>query len=237
MKQFKIRCSAINDIAANGRGGGISVGAKTYCKKWVKDNYFNRNTSFFRSKYTDKGNEVEEQAINLIVDVLKLGMVYKNTERKEDDFKTGEIDFLHKGVILDNKSSYSLDTFPIFEDKLDIQYERQMQGYLDLWNVDKGLICYTLIDTPIDILRNELRWLADDDEKQEVALNHLFTEKAFKEAKKNLFPKAKSITFTSIENKHRVKVFEVKRDLEFINDIHLKVIGCQEYITDLIKKL
>jgi len=164
-------------------------------------------------------------------------MVYKNTERKEDDFKTGEIDFLHKGVILDNKSSYSLDTFPIFEDKLDVQYERQMKGYLDLWNVDKGLICYTLIDTPIDILRNELRWITDDDEKQEVALNHLFTEKAFKEAKKNLFPKAKSITFTSIENKHRVKVFEVKRDLEFINDIHLKVIGCQEYIIDLIKKL
>lgn len=215
----------------------ISAGAKTYCKNWLKDKLFSRETSFFGSKYTEKGNQVEEDGINLIVEVLKLGMVYNNTERKEDEYKAGEIDFIHEDTIIDNKSSFSLSTFPLFEDSLDKQYYEQMQGYLDLWDKPKGIVCYTLIDTPIELLAREIKWLETDDEKQSASLNHLFTKEAFEKAKESLFPNAKSINFEPIPKKHRVKAFEVYRDINFINDLHNKVIGCRQYINDLKNNL
>lgn len=277
MKQFKIRCSAINRIASSPRettiysvGGkeittakynkivdsvllsgdisliqhveitkklpesGLSQGAETYCKEWIKEHVFGRS-NYSENKYTAKGVEAEEEAINIVVRALKLGMVYKNEERRTDEYKTGEIDFLHDDIIYDIKSSYSFQTFPMFETKLDRVYEDQQKGYLHLWDKKIARVCYTLVNTPIDILRSELKWLSDDDAKQEKALNHLFTKDAFIEAKETLFPMAKKIDFIELSDAQRVKVFEVRRDDEFINQIHITVKKCREYIDKLME--
>lgn len=231
---FKIRASAVTDIMSDPKTKSetISVGAKTYCKKWLKEELFGRREPII-SKYLQKGLDTEEQALNVLVRVLKLGMVYKNEERKFDDFKTGECDFIHKGVIYDNKSSYSFDTFPLFEDKLDPKYYGQMQVYLSLWGLEQAKVCYTLVDTPMDILERELKWIEGDNNKQQKALSLIFTEKYWKECKDRFFRDADPIKFVSIEDKYRVKVFDVKRDNDYINKIHLKVKGCREYIEQL----
>jgi len=238
MKQFKIRCSAISDIMAEPRlkSETLSQGAKTYVEKWVKQNMFGRREQI-NSKYISKGLETEEQGLNLITQVLKLGFFTKNEERKEDDYKTGEIDFVEKGVIYDNKASFSIETFPLFGKSLDVKYYAQMQGYLDLWGLEKGKVCYTLVNTPFDILKRELRWIEDDNEKQQAALNHIFTEKYWKEVRAELFPNAKPIKFQSIEDKYRVKVFEVVRDDEYINKINIKSKICNEYAQELLVNL
>lgn len=276
MKEFKIRCSAINRIASEARektiylvGGkeittakynkivdsvlasgdtslikyieikkelsqsGLSSGSETYCKEWIKENVYGRS-NYVETKYTNKGIDAEEEALNILVRALKLGMVYKNTERKTDEFKTGEIDFLHNDVIYDNKSSYSFQTFPMFETKLDRVYEDQQKGYLHLWNKKISRVCYTLVDTPIDMLANEIKWLSNDDAKQSKAVNHLFTKKAFIEAKERLFPMAKKIDFIELKDNQRVKVFEVHRDDDFINNIHINVKLCRDYIEKLL---
>lgn len=236
MKKFKVRCSSIDSIMPEPRlkSEYISQSAKTYCKKWLKQQLFGRY-EVINTKYTSKGIETEEDALNVLVRVLKLGMVYKNEERKNNKWITGECDFIYNDVIYDNKSSYSLDTFPMFEDKLDPKYYAQMQGYIDLWNLDKAKVCYTLVDTPLEILKKELRWIEDDNEKQQKAINHVFTEKYWLEVKKSLFPNAENINFVSIEDTKRVKVFEVERNNDFINNIHIKVELCREYIKSLIK--
>ena len=276
MKQFKIRCSAINRIASSPKentiysvGGkeittakynkivdsvlssgdisqiqhveitkklsdsGLSQGAESYCKEWIKENIYGRS-NYVETKYTNKGIDTEEEALNILVRALKLGMVYKNTERRTDEFKTGEIDFLHDDVIYDNKSSFSFQTFPMFEKKLDRVYEDQQKGYLDLWNKKLSRVCYTLVDTPIEILRNEIKWLSDDDAKQTKALNHLFTKQAFIEAKETLFPMAKNVDFIELKYEQRVKDFEVHREDNFINGIHITVKQCNEYIKRLL---
>lgn len=234
--EFKIRCSAINDIMADGKGSPISVGAKTFCKKWLKEQMFSRR-DIVSTKYMDKGNETEEEALNLLTRVLKLPMIYKNTEKREDEFKTGECDFICDGIIYDNKSSFSLDTFPLFEDKLDPKYHDQMLGYESLWGIIKGKVCYTLNNTPIDILRGEIKWLQTDDEKQQKALNHVFTEAYWNQVKETLFPNAKKIDFKPIPDKYRVKVFDVNFDSDRINKCHIKVIGCRDYTNELYEKI
>lgn len=235
--EFKIRCSAISSISAKATAGRlISVGAQTYCKNWLKESLYNRRDNV-STKQIDKGLETEEDALNILVEVLKLGMVYKNNERISDEYKTGEVDFIFDGVIYDNKSSYSLQTFPLFDDTLDKIYVEQMKGYLDLWNLQTGKVCYTLVDTPIDILRSEIQWLKNDNEKQSKALNHLFTISAFEEAKDKLFPNAKDIEFTEIPIENRVKVFDVKRDDIFISHINNTVLNCRKYIDELKSKL
>ena len=122
----------------------------------------------------------------------------------------------------------------MFEMKLDRVYEDQMKGYLHLWDKKVGKICYTLVDSPIDILRSEIKWLSDDDAKQTRALNHLFTKQAFIEAKETLFPMAKKVDFIELKDEQRVKVFEVHRDDNFINGIHITVKQCNEYIKRLL---
>lgn len=236
MDKFKIRASAVTDIMADPKNKTelISVGAQTYCKKWLKEELFGRREPI-QSKYLQKGLDTEEQALNVLVRVLKLGMIYKNEERKYDEYKTGELDFIHQGIIYDNKSSYSFDTFPLFETKLDPKYYGQKQVYLSLWGLKKAKVCYTLVDTPLDILERELRWIDNDNDKQQKALSLVFTKKYWDEVKGRFFPNADKRKFVSIEDKYRVKVFDVARDDDYINKIHLKVKGCRQYI-DILKQ-
>ena len=235
MKQFKIRASSANSIMAEPRLKSelISQGCKTYCENWLVENLFNRY-EIIRSKYIDKGNSTEEESLNLMVKALKMPMIYKNTERREDEYKTGEPDIITKDYIIDNKSSYSLKTFPIFSNKLNQDYYAQMQVYMNLFDLPKAKVIFTLNNTPIDILSKELRWISDDDEKQRVAINHVFTEKYWKEVKDSLFPNASKIQFTSIEDVKRVKVFEVDRNDEYVNNMHIKVKLCRDYIKTLL---
>lgn len=234
MKQFKIRASSANKIMAEPRAKNetLSQGAKTYCKEWLTETIFNRREEI-KSRYIDKGNQTEEEALNLMVRVLKTGMLYKNEERKSDEYKAGECDIVYNGTIIDNKSSYSLKTFPIFEDKLNPDYYAQVQVYMDLWKLEKSKIVYTLNNTPIEILSREVKWLENDNEKQKVAMNHVFTEKYWKEVKETLFPNADKVKFTSIEDVRRVKVFDVAFDSDYINRMNIKVKHCREYIEQL----
>jgi hypothetical protein len=81
MKAFKIRCSAIGKIMTNPRTKGelLSQTAKTYIEEEVlRAKYGIIKT--FSSRYTDKGNLVEDEAIEMASNALELGFLYKNHE-------------------------------------------------------------------------------------------------------------------------------------------------------------
>ncbi len=62
------------------------------------------------------------------------------------------------GGILDIKCSYEAHTFPFFEDEIPTKdYYYQLQGYMWLTGKDEALLCYCLIDTPLQIVRDEIR--------------------------------------------------------------------------------
>lgn len=214
----------------------LPEGAKSYVKSWVKEALYKRREQV-KSKYISKGHDTEEQGFTSMAVQLKLGMVYKNEDFKENDFMMGTCDLDHEAsdTVFDNKSSWSLDQFPMFETEIPSKdYEAQIQGYCHLWKRKRGAVVYTLNDIPIDQLGHLMKpWLSDD-EKQEEALNLIYTRKAWDAAKSRYFPSAKEVDFIEIPEKDRVKPFYFDYDPEFIADVQERVRLCRKYIQTLI---
>jgi len=113
---MKVRCSAIGKImsAPRNKSEVLSQTAKTYIHEMVlQDKYGIRKE--FSSRYTDKGNEVENESINLVNEVLDVGFIYKNEEHYENDWITGTPDVNTEEVLLDVKTYWDGSTFLFFE--------------------------------------------------------------------------------------------------------------------------
>lgn len=125
----------------------LSEGAKTYLRNEVRRMFFGYKETF-SSKPTEKGLRCEDQSIELFNNVFFTDFI-KNTERKFNEWLTGECDF----VGTDIKSSWSLATFPAFiQDAHDSGYEWQARGYMMLWNTDCWDIAYCMVDTPDELI-------------------------------------------------------------------------------------
>ena len=149
---MKFRCSSLGKLMTEPRSkseGVLSVGAKTYIRELAAQEIFGVEFEI-SSKAIEKGIEVEGDSIDLLNSVRGLSL-FKNTERKSNDFITGECDLFDSEAKRghDIKSSWSIATFPITvadcEDRL---YEWQMRGYMALWNADEWEVNYCLVGTP-----------------------------------------------------------------------------------------
>lgn len=132
----------------------LSVGAKTYIKDLAKEFVYGFEQKI-TSKYMDKGLIVEDESIQLYNDVFFTNYK-KNTERKTNEFLTGECDIFTGNEIIDIKSSWDLTTFPCFKDDgINKDYEWQGRAYMMLWDVNKFKLAYCMVDTPEELLKFE----------------------------------------------------------------------------------
>lgn len=154
---LKIRCSSLSKIMTEPKSKSetLSVGAKTYIEDLAKEFVYGYQ-KVVTSKEMEKGTLVEPHSIALINDVC-FTSYEKNTERRENEWLTGECDIYVPGVkIIDVKSPWSLATFPatVFAGQ-DKDYEWQGRGYMMLWNVDEFEINYCMVNTPDELIRFE----------------------------------------------------------------------------------
>ena len=148
---MKFRCSSLGKLMTEPKSKTevLSVGAKTYIRELAAQEIFGVDFEV-SSKYLEKGIEVEGDSIDLLNSVRGLSLV-KNTERRSNEFITGECDLFDASAKRghDIKTSWSIATFPITvadcEDKL---YEWQMRGYMALWDAEEWEVNYCLVDTP-----------------------------------------------------------------------------------------
>jgi hypothetical protein len=176
----------------------------------------------FSSRFTDKGIEVERESIDLVQDNCDFGFMYKNEEHFENDFLTGTPDVNTDNILLDVKSSYDASTFPFFaEDIPNKDYYYQLQGYMALCNKRKSVLAYCLVNTPYQIVEDEVRrahWKEHlIDESEEL--------RADVEARHN---------FDHIPPEKRIKTFEVRYDKDVVKAIYDRVKECREYYKTLI---
>ncbi len=90
---LKIRCSALGKIMTNSRSKSevLSKTCKTYLQELAIEEMYGIRKEF-SSRYTDKGNLVEDESISLAQEVLDFGLMYKNEEHFNNDFLTGTPD-------------------------------------------------------------------------------------------------------------------------------------------------
>ena len=223
---MKIRCSAIGKIMTSPKSKGevLSQTTKTYLHELAIEEIYGIRKEF-SSRYTDKGNEVEDLSIALCNDVLDIGFIYKNEEHFTNDWITGTPDVNTNEILLDVKSSYDATTFPFFDTKLvNKSYFYQMQGYMFLTGKEESLLCYCLIDTPLQIVEDEIRrehWKAS-------LIEESLDLRAFVQAKH---------TFGHIPKEKRLKVFKIARDEQVIEDIKTRIEQCREYYNELLTNL
>jgi hypothetical protein len=225
---MKIRSSSIGKIMTNPKTKGelLSQTTKTYLLELAVEELYGIRKEF-SSRYTDKGNEVEELSIALCNDVLNLGFIYKNEEHFSNDWITGTPDVNTNEILLDVKSNW--DAFTFFEKVLDDDlknkdYLYQLQGYMWLTGKEECLLCYCLIDTPLQIVEDEIR----REHWKQSLIEESLDLRAFVQAKH---------TFGHIPKEKRLKTFKIAKDDEVIEAIKTRIEECREYYNELIIKL
>lgn len=152
----KFRASSLSEIMTDPKAKTevLSTGAKTAIEKIAKQFVYGYD-EIVTSKYMEKGMMVEDAAIALYNDVFFTDH-RKNTERKTNDWITGECDIFTPGKIIDIKSSWSLQTFPATAAAgIDKAYEWQGRAYMWLWDVDEFEVAYCLVNTPEELIGYE----------------------------------------------------------------------------------
>lgn len=158
-----IRCSSLKlaMTEARAKNAGLSESAKKVVEDEIRALYFGVREKI-SSKQMQKGIECEQQSIELLNNVeFRLSKPYvKNTERRSNDWITGECDIYDADtkLIRDIKTSWSLATFPLFATNAD-DYEWQMRGYMWLWDCNEASVDYCLVDTPEHLIGYEQREL------------------------------------------------------------------------------
>ena len=223
---MKIRASQIAKLMTTPKTKGevLSQTTKTYIKELVLEHKYGIKKEFW-SRYTDKGNEVEDEGINLAMDVLELPFIYKNDERLDNEYITGVPDVNTDTILLDVKCSWDATTFPFFETEVpNKDYYYQLQGYMWLTGKDEALLCYCLVDTPIDIVEDEVR----REHWRQKAIDENLDIRDFVQRKH---------TFGHIPKEKRLKVFKIAKDEEIIEKIKEKVELAREYYNELYEMI
>ena len=218
-----IRCSALGRIMTNDRSGkAMGQTAKTYLEElYLQVKYGIRKDVV--SKYITKGLQVEDSAIAMLSKVHD-EFYTKNDEFKSNEFICGTCDIIKDGVIRDIKSSWNAISFPIFEKELPKKdYFYQMQGYMWLWDCEVSYVDYVLINTPEQIVQDEIR-------RASWNLMMLDTDPEFIKISKEI---ELTHSFDTIPEENRVKSFRIERDEKVIEAIKERVLECREYLKGL----
>lgn len=213
----------------------LSEGAKTYCKKWLKEKLYGRREEL-KSKYIEKGNATEEDGFTLMATEVVGDMVYKNKERKSNGIVEGECDLYHNKIVWDNKASWSLATFPMFEKEVpDKKYIDQLNGYGWLWSAEGQKLCYTLNDAPDELIEQAIKWEINHDKRYQIVERMVYTKNNFERLKSLHFNLSTLDTFIEIPDENRVKTFDIPINFPWRKTVEKHVILCRYYIKSLLE--
>lgn len=209
-EDFKIRCSMVGKIMADKKkNGSLPRGAVSFLENWYYEKVTGEQT-FKGNKYTKKGWEVEDDAIDDYQYAnFKFGLV-KNEIFYSNDFTEGTPDVLvGDDLVVDIKSPWSLDTFSRYRDYVTTEkypvpkadYFWQLQAYMWVTGRSKAELAYVLMNTPKHLMAYHDIW--EDYEG-------------------------------TIELEKRVKTFAFDRSNSHIARIKQRVIECREYLDNHI---
>lgn len=220
MNKIKFRCSSLSDIMTNARSkseSALSETAKTQCLK----TFLAFKYGYYEDIHTDgimKGRLLESSAIGILSEYENV-FLKKNTERRTNDFITGECDVIGKNnVIYDIKISENLRTFFEVED-VSKNYYCQAQGYMELWQIPNYKLTYVLMPDTDEMIERKISRLSF----------HLVGED-FEKAKDQIIRNNEIIHQMTIDE--RIKIFNIEYNIDDILSLYDRIEVCREYIKE-----
>ena len=225
--RFKIRASAASQIMANGRSkDSMGATAQNYCLNWILEQpeFFNRKVNEFSSKQIRKGNAVERDALDFIGRMEYDGeFLEPNTDHFSNNFMSGTPDVIMDDHVIDNKSSWSVNSFPIFDQSPEMAYWWQGQVYMHLTERKKHRVIHTLMNTPENLIQSEAYKVA--------------RELGYAEPSEEiLFQTRERMTYDNIPDARRIKIFEFDYDATQIAALEQRVEDCRDFIFNTLLK-
>ena len=150
---MKWRPSQLGKLMTNPRSKSevLSETAKSEIRRIAKEDFFGY-TSEIRTKPMIKGTDWEQDGIDLLNNV-RFTNYTKNNIRVENEYMSGCCDILTDDLIIDIKSSWSLETFPATPSEGESSdYEWQGRAYMWLYDRPSFELIYTMYDTDDDLL-------------------------------------------------------------------------------------
>ena len=129
----------------------LSETAKSEIRKIAKQDFYGYNLEV-KTKPMIKGTEWEQEGINLLNDI-RFTNYTKNELRVENEYMSGCCDIITDDLIIDIKSSWSLETFPATPSEGESSdYEWQGRAYMWLYDRPAFELVYTMYTTPDELL-------------------------------------------------------------------------------------
>ena len=250
VSDIKFRCSGLHYLFTKSKSKDepISKTTQTHLIDIFASFKYKRREEI-SSKYIEKGNAREEDAITLLSRVTKR-FYKKNDIRLTNDYITGEPDlFVGESITnaeetLDTKTCWSLHTFLRAKySGLDKSYEYQGHGYMALTGAKKHHVCFCLVNSTSEAINDEKRKAsykfgadADLDPKyiaicKQIEINHIFDIKAFVDENPGFdFHNNLSEWNYDIPMADRLHIKTVIRDEAIISDIQSKSDACRVWI-------
>lgn len=206
---IRIRASSLSEIMADPKEKSevLSKGAKTFLEKMAKE-YVYGYTQVISGKEMEKGIIVEDASIALYNSVFFTNH-QKNTERRNNDWLTGECDIFTGKKVIDIKSPWSLATFPATVAAATAAckergYDWQGRAYMMLWDVDEFETAFCMVNTPDELIKYEQEELHYVDHINEML---------------------------------RVTIARFQRDKALEDKIKFKVEAANKYLEELVKQI
>ena len=151
---MKFRASQLGKLMTSSRTKGEVLGqtAKSYIIQKAKEDFFEYKTEL-NNKYVLKGIHQEQDSIDLL-NAVRFENYKKYEHRAENEWLTGSCDIITEDIIIDIKSSWSLETFPAtsYELKDLSEYEWQGRAYMWLYDRPRFELCYVMVSTADELL-------------------------------------------------------------------------------------
>lgn len=220
---MKIRASQVGKLMASPRSKGevLSQTAKTYIQELVLEHKYGIRKEI-NSRYLTKGIDVENESIALFEKVHGFDFLYKNEDYFENDYVCGTPDIITNSHVIDVKSSWTGSTFPFFDTEIpNKDYYYQLQAYMWLTDRKDSILAYCLIDTPEDLVLDEIRKAS-------------WNKKEIQISEQTEYEVRKQHSFGHIPEATRVRSFLIEYDQEAIDLMKQKIGEAETYYNELM---
>lgn len=134
----------------------LTAGAKAKLEEIVFYDQWGR-MSILEAKEMDKGILAEKQSRD-IISRLEGKLYTSDDERRTNDWVTGRRDIKSDDIIIDIKSTWDFVSFQ--KKKVDTYndiYLRQLDCYMELWDIPVARLAHVLVNTPFRLIEDEIR--------------------------------------------------------------------------------